>query len=129
MGWSCGQKHAGPDGPIANGRFGDSCIATLVHDDLAVPTGIGRDSCACETYRSTNRSRTTIKGSCHLVRERIRCSWTIGEQPPVTNFLLRVSTLVKFQRTRGVLRLMAAVIHSLWEKGDKNPPILPANIS
>ncbi len=39
------------------------------------------------------------------------------------------STLVKFQRTRGVLRLMAAVIHSLWEKGDANPLILPANIS
>ncbi len=39
------------------------------------------------------------------------------------------STLVKFQRTRGVLRLMAGVIHSLWEKGDKNPLILPANIS
>jgi predicted AAA+ superfamily ATPase len=38
------------------------------------------------------------------------------------------STLVKFQRTRGVLRLMAAVIHSLWEKGDKNPLILPANM-
>ncbi|MGQ0568442.1 MAG: ATP-binding protein, partial [Armatimonadota bacterium] len=36
------------------------------------------------------------------------------------------STLVKFQRTRGVLRLMAAVIHSLWEKGDRNPLILPA---
>lgn len=39
------------------------------------------------------------------------------------------STLVKFQRTRGVLRLMAAVIYSLWVKGDKNPLILPANIS
>ncbi len=39
------------------------------------------------------------------------------------------STLVKFQRTRGVLRLMAAVIHSLWEKGDRNPLIMPANIS
>lgn len=38
------------------------------------------------------------------------------------------STLVKFQRTRGVLRLMAAVIHSLWEKGDRNPLILPSNI-
>jgi hypothetical protein len=36
---------------------------------------------------------------------------------------------VKFQRTRGVLRLMAAVIHSLWEKGDRNPLILPANIA
>jgi predicted AAA+ superfamily ATPase len=39
------------------------------------------------------------------------------------------STLVKFQRTRGVLRLMAAVIHSLWEKGDRNPLILPSNIA
>lgn len=38
------------------------------------------------------------------------------------------STLVKFQRTRGVLRLMAAVIHTLWEKGDKNPIILPSLI-
>ena len=38
------------------------------------------------------------------------------------------STLVKFQRTRGVLRLMAAVIHSLWEKGDRNPLIMPAHI-
>ncbi|MBX6366032.1 MAG: ATP-binding protein, partial [Gemmatimonadetes bacterium] len=37
-------------------------------------------------------------------------------------------TLVKFQRTRGVLRLMAAVIHSLWEKGDRNPLILPSMI-
>ncbi|MDA8117679.1 MAG: Swt1 family HEPN domain-containing protein [Actinomycetota bacterium] len=38
------------------------------------------------------------------------------------------STLVKFQRTRGVLRLMAAVIYCLWERGDKNPLILPSMI-
>lgn len=38
------------------------------------------------------------------------------------------STLIKFQRTRGVLRLMAAVIHSLWEKGDRNPLIMPSNL-
>lgn len=38
------------------------------------------------------------------------------------------SALAKFQRTRGVLRLMAAVIHSLYEKGDRNPLIMPANI-
>jgi predicted AAA+ superfamily ATPase len=38
------------------------------------------------------------------------------------------STLIKFQRTRGVLRLMASVIHSLWEKGDKSPLILPCMI-
>lgn len=38
------------------------------------------------------------------------------------------STLAKFQRTRGVLRLMAAVIHSLYEKGDRNPLIMPGNV-
>jgi hypothetical protein len=38
------------------------------------------------------------------------------------------STLIKFQRTRGVLRLMAAVIHCLWEKGDRTPLILPSTI-
>ncbi len=38
------------------------------------------------------------------------------------------SGLVKFQRTRGVLRLMAAVIHRLWADNDKAPLILPASI-
>jgi predicted AAA+ superfamily ATPase len=38
------------------------------------------------------------------------------------------STLDKFQRTRGVLRLMAAVIHSLWNRDDKNLLILPATV-
>ena len=38
------------------------------------------------------------------------------------------SSLAKFQRTRGVLRLMAAVIHCLWESGDRSPLIQPWNI-
>ena len=38
------------------------------------------------------------------------------------------SALARFQRTRGVLRLMAAVIHSLWESGDRNPLILPSTL-
>ncbi|HLC15149.1 MAG TPA: hypothetical protein VJL89_02845 [Thermodesulfovibrionia bacterium] len=38
------------------------------------------------------------------------------------------SSLDKFQRTRGVLRLMASVIHSLWERQDKSLLILPASI-
>ena len=38
------------------------------------------------------------------------------------------STLDKFQRTRGVLRLMAAVIHSLWERQDGNLLIMPATV-
>lgn len=38
------------------------------------------------------------------------------------------ASLDKFQRTRGVLRLMAAVIHTLWERQDGNLLILPASI-
>nr|MBA3585976.1 ATP-binding protein [Gemmatimonadota bacterium] len=38
------------------------------------------------------------------------------------------STLDRFQRTRGVLRLMASVIHALWEAGDQSPLILPSSI-
>ncbi len=38
------------------------------------------------------------------------------------------STLDRFQRTRGVLRLMAAIIHELWEREDRNLLILPGTI-
>jgi len=37
------------------------------------------------------------------------------------------STLVQCQRPRGVLRRMAAVIPRLWEQGDRNPLLQPAN--
>jgi predicted AAA+ superfamily ATPase len=38
------------------------------------------------------------------------------------------SSIAKFQRTRGVLRLMAAVIHSLWERDDSNLLIMPGTV-
>ncbi len=39
------------------------------------------------------------------------------------------SSLDKFQRTRGVLRLMAKVIHSLWERNDQSLLIMPAHVA
>jgi predicted AAA+ superfamily ATPase len=38
------------------------------------------------------------------------------------------STLERFQRTRGVLRLMATVVHALWVRGDQSALIMPASI-
>jgi uncharacterized protein len=38
------------------------------------------------------------------------------------------STLDKFQRTRGVLRLLAKVIHRLWESQDNSLLIMPASV-
>ena len=38
------------------------------------------------------------------------------------------STLERFQRTRGVLRLMSTVVHQLWLRGDKSPLIMPGSV-
>ncbi len=38
------------------------------------------------------------------------------------------SSLERFQRTRGVLRLMSAVVSSLWMAGDESPLIMPGSI-
>ncbi len=38
------------------------------------------------------------------------------------------SSLERFQRTRGVLRLMNAVIYALWVAGDQSPLIMPASV-
>ncbi len=38
------------------------------------------------------------------------------------------SSIEKFQRTRGVLRLMASVVHALWERQDASLFILPATV-
>ena len=38
------------------------------------------------------------------------------------------STLDNFQRTRGVLKMMAKVIHRLWERNDKDPLIMPGSL-
>lgn len=58
-------------------------------------------------------------------RERMKAAYPI--HPVYFDFLFDYwSTLERFQRTRGVLRLMATVIHSLWKNGDKNLMILPA---
>jgi predicted AAA+ superfamily ATPase len=38
------------------------------------------------------------------------------------------STLERFQRTRGVLRLMSSVVHALWVAQDASPMVLPGTV-
>ena len=80
----------------------------------------------CDLYR-TNRQEFPPECAEADFEKRLRVAYPI--HPEVFERLYSDwSTLQSFQRTRGVLRLMAAVIHSLWEKGDRNPLILPANV-
>ena len=79
-----------------------------------------------ELYQS---QRTEFPNDCATVDYERRIQAAYPVHPEIFDRLYADwSTLVKFQRTRGVLRLMASVIHSLWEKGDRNPLILPSMI-
>jgi predicted AAA+ superfamily ATPase len=90
---------------------------------------VARDTVAREFYDLYRTQHQEFPIECRDAEyeKRLRAAYPI--HPEVFDRLYTDwSTLVKFQRTRGVLRLMAAVIHSLWEKGDRNPLILPSNI-
>lgn len=80
----------------------------------------------CDYYRA-NKSEFPRECGTADYEARIQAAYPI--HPEVFDRLYGDwSTLVKFQRTRGVLRLMAAVIHSLWISGDKSPLIMPSLI-
>src|SRR5437667_3894143 len=91
---------------------------------------VARDNAARAFFDLYRTQAQEFPPECHEAdyEKRIKAAYPI--HPEVFDRLYTDwSTLLKFQRTRGVLRLMAAVIHSLWEKGDRNPLILPTNIS
>jgi predicted AAA+ superfamily ATPase len=91
---------------------------------------VARDLTARAFYDLYRTQQQEFPPECHEPEYERRLKAAYPIHPEVFDRLYSDwSTLVKFQRTRGVLRLMAAVIHSLWEKGDRNPLILPANIA
>jgi predicted AAA+ superfamily ATPase len=59
--------------------------------------------------------------------QRIRAAYPI--HPELFDRLYKDwSTLERFQRTRGVLRLMSSVVHALWIAQDAGPVILPGTV-
>lgn len=76
-----------------------------------------------EMYRSSVKD-FPVESSSADYEDRMKAAYPI--HPDVFDRLYTEwSTLDRFQRTRGVLRLMAAVIHELWENEDRNLMILP----
>ncbi|MCY4211280.1 MAG: Swt1 family HEPN domain-containing protein, partial [Gammaproteobacteria bacterium] len=89
-----------------------------------------RDVVAREFTELYRRQGQEFPAQCREAdyEQRIRSAYPI--HPEIFDRLYEDwSTLVHFQRTRGVLRLMAAVIHNLWEAGDKSALILPCSIA
>lgn len=83
----------------------------------------------CRAFGTLYRdSSADFPAECREVRylERLKACYPI--HPEVFERLFNDwATLERFQRTRGVLRLMAAVIHDLWERNDAGLLILPSS--
>jgi predicted AAA+ superfamily ATPase len=60
-------------------------------------------------------------------RRRLEAAYPIHPEP-FDKLYSDWASLERFQRTRGVLRLLATVIHALWEHEDKNLLIMPSTI-
>ena len=79
-----------------------------------------------EMYRS---NRGEFPSECREADYEERCRSAYPIHPELFDRLYQDwSTLERFQRTRGVLRLMAAVISELWEREDKSLLIMPGTL-
>ncbi|HCN27197.1 MAG TPA: AAA+ family ATPase [Verrucomicrobiales bacterium] len=90
---------------------------------------VGRDTVAKAFYDVYRTQHQEFPPECRDVDYETRIKAAYPIHPEIFDRLYGDwSTLAKFQRTRGVLRLMAAVIHSLWSQNDRSPLILPSLI-
>ncbi|OWY61589.1 AAA+ family ATPase, partial [cyanobacterium TDX16] len=113
----------------AKGDESFEIVRRRLFEPLAPGAQHDRDATAAafgELYRSL-RGDFPAEASEVAYEERIKTAYPI--HPEVFDRLYEDwSTVDRFQRTRGVLRLMAAVINSLWESDDRSPLILPCSI-
>jgi predicted AAA+ superfamily ATPase len=78
-------------------------------------------------YRETQDSFPQTAGSSDYQRK-MEKSYPI--HPELFDQLYQAwSSIETFQRTRGILRLMAQVVHELWASNDKSVLIMPSNVN
>ena len=113
----------------ASADEGFEIVRRRLFDDIPADKAADRDAVVRE-FASLYRTQTADFPSPSREAEyerRIAAAYPI--HPELFDRLYNEwSTLDKFQRTRGVLRLMAAVIHELWEKQDGSLLIMPASV-
>ncbi len=88
-----------------------------------------RDETVAAFGRLYRENPTDFPAECRekAYEDKLRASYPI--HPEVFDRLYKDwSVLERFQRTRGVLRLMANTIHALWERGDAEPLIMPGSL-
>jgi hypothetical protein len=113
----------------AKGDESFEIVRRRLFQPLADDAVVQRDATAeafGELYRA-NRADFPAECSEMAYVDRIKTAYPI--HPEVFDRLYEDwSTVERFQRTRGVLRLTAATISSLWESDDRSPLILPCSL-
>ena len=133
-----------PDGTVVRTLWGElassagrNSYARVVRRRRACRTSPG-DACAnlvdygpCLVLISVPRSATGVPNECREAdyEKRIKDAFRIHPEcvRPALHRLVGAGEVP--ERTRGVLRQMAAVIHHQWERGDRSPLILPGSIA
>lgn len=113
----------------ASAEEGFEIVRRRLFEPLSTESYVARDTVARAFVEMYRKEKSEFPPECSEgdYEKRLKAAYPI--HPEIFDRLYSDwSTLVKFQRTRGVLRLMAAVIHSLWEQGDRSALILPASI-
>ena len=114
----------------ASAEEGFEIVRRRLFEPLAGPEAFKQRDVTARAFADAYRAqRVEFPSECRSAdyERRIRAAFPI--HPEIFDRLYTDwSALARFQRTRGVLRLMAAVVHSLWESGDRNPLILPSTI-
>ena len=88
-----------------------------------------RDATAEAFGRLYRSQRSEFPAECSEIAYEARVKAAYPIHPEVFDRLYQDwSAIDRFQRTRGVLRLMAATIDSLWRSEDRSPLILPCSI-
>ncbi|RIK10616.1 MAG: AAA+ family ATPase [Acidobacteria bacterium] len=113
----------------ASAEEGFEIVRRRLFDDLPAANAPERDAVVkafSETYRS-NQGEFDRECGESAYASRMTAAYPI--HPELFDRLYGDwSTLDKFQRTRGVLRLMAAVIHELWRREDSSLMIMPGTV-
>lgn len=84
----------------------------------------------CEAYWKMYRDGTDFPTECRepSYLERMKASYPIHPEIFERLYVDWSGNIDRFQRTRGVLRLMADAIYRLWERGDQEPLITPGSL-
>lgn len=113
----------------ATGDESYEIVRRRLFQPLSEEAEVERDATAEAFGRLYRSQRSEFPAECSEIAYEARIKSAYPIHPEVFDRLYQDwSAIDRFQRTRGVLRLMAATIDSLWRSDDRSPLILPCSI-